>query len=134
MSQRASLVVVFLSLAVLGGAAPALAARARAADYPTIFIVFNSNSTLTVTQENGAPLGTSSGAPTMIPPGTYNLDLTDPTYVSDVQFHLEGPGVKLISNMSYGEEPSETWVETFARRYEAGHGVDVRDLERAFGG
>ena len=52
--------------------------------------------------------------PTTIPPGTYNMSLTDPTYVSDVEFHLEGPGVKLISNMSYGEEPSEVWVETFA--------------------
>jgi hypothetical protein len=114
LSQRASIVVFFFCLAVLGGATPALGASERAADYPTIFIVFNSNSTLTVTLENGAPLGTTSGAPTVIPPGTYNLDLTDPTFVSDVQLHLEGPGVKLISNMSYGEEPSETWVETFA--------------------
>ena len=33
--------------------------------------------------------------------------------MSDVQWHLAGPGVNLVTNMSYGEEPSESWVETF---------------------
>jgi hypothetical protein len=114
MSHRVSFVAGFVCLAALAGAGSAPGESTRAADYPTIFIVFNANSTLTVTQENGAPLGTSSGPPTVIAPGTYNLSLTDPTFVADVQLHLEGPGVRLISNMSYGEEPSETWVETFA--------------------
>ena len=82
-------------------------------DYPTIDVVFNANSTLTVTL-NGAQLGTSSGAPTVIPPGTYNMSLTDTALVSDVEFHLQGPGVNLISNMSYGEQISEVWVEVFA--------------------
>lgn len=112
LSQRAP-VVVSLLLVALSAVTAAHGAARRTADYPTIDVVFNSNNTLTVTL-NGAPLGTPSGAPTTIPPGTYNMSLTDPTYVSNMQFHLEGPGVKLVSNMSYGEEPSEVWVETFA--------------------
>ena len=62
---------------------------------------------------DGTPLGTSSGAPTVIPPGSYNLLLDDSSLVSDVTFDLAGPNVKLITNMSYGEETAETWVETF---------------------
>jgi hypothetical protein len=109
LSQRASVVVTLLVLA-LGVTA---GARGATSDYPTIDVVFNSNNTISATL-NGAPLGTSSGAPTTIPPGTYNLSFTNPTYVSNMQFHLEGPGVKLVTNMSYGEEPSEIWVESFA--------------------
>jgi len=109
MSRRASVALscFALALAFVG------AARSAARDYPTIDVVFNANNTISATL-NGAPLGTSSGAPTTIPPGTYNVSFTNPTYVSDMQFHLEGPGVKLVTNMSYGEEPSEIWVETFA--------------------
>jgi hypothetical protein len=109
MSRRASVVLscFVLALACAGGAWSA------ARDYPTIDVVFNGNNTISATL-NGTPLGTSSGTPTTIPPGTYNLSFTNPTYVSDMQFHLEGPGVKLVTNMSYGEEPSEIWVETFA--------------------
>jgi hypothetical protein len=109
---RASVLVPCIALALLVATAAQSAAR-RGADYPTIDVVFNQNGTLTVTL-NGAQLGTSSGAPSVIPPGTYNMSLTDPTFVSNIQLHLEGPGVKLVSNMSYGEEPSEVWVETFA--------------------
>jgi hypothetical protein len=113
MSQRVSVLISVVAVVLL--AVPsALGATRRAADYPQIFVTFNSGSTLTVTLGDGTPLGTSGGAPTVIAPGTYNFSLTDPTYVSDVQFDLVGPGVKLVSNMSYGEEPSETWVETFA--------------------
>jgi hypothetical protein len=110
MSRRASVVVVTcfaLALAAVAGA------QGAARDYPTIDVTFNSNNTISATL-NGVPLGTTGGAPTAIPPGTYNMAFTNPTYVSDIQFHLEGPGVKLITNMSYGEEPSEIWVETFA--------------------
>ena len=109
MSHRASVVVTCLALA-LGAVA---GADGAARDYPTIDVVFNANNTISATL-NGAPLGSSSGAPTTIQPGTYNMSFTNPTYVSDIQFHLEGPGVKLVTNMSYGEEPSEIWVETFA--------------------
>jgi hypothetical protein len=109
MSRRASVVFVCSALALVAAGG----SRGAALDYPTIDVVFNANNTISASL-NGAPVGTTSGAPTSIPPGTYNLSFTNPTYVSDIQFHLEGPGVKLVTNMSYGEEPSEIWVETFA--------------------
>ena len=59
------------------------------------------------------PVGTSSGPPTTISPGTYNISIDDAAFVADIQWHLSGPGVNLVTNMSYGEEPSEAWVETF---------------------
>jgi hypothetical protein len=49
----------------------------------------------------------------VISPGTYDISISDPTYVGDVLWDLAGPGVKLVTNMSSGEETSETWVEAF---------------------
>jgi hypothetical protein len=113
MSKRALLVLIACAVSALAAAPALLGAGSRANDYPSIYVTFHSTSTLTVVLGDGTPVGTSSGAPTVIPPGTYNLLLDDASLVSDVTFDLVGPGVKLISNMSYGEEPAETWVETF---------------------
>ena len=107
MPRRASLAV----LALLASAAAA--ASVARADYPSIYVTFLPTSTLRVVLADGTLLGTSSGAPTVIPPGSYNLLLDDSSLVSDVTFDLAGPNVKLITNMSYGEETAETWVETF---------------------
>jgi hypothetical protein len=112
MSRRITLVFsAFAAAAVLTGAS-ALASSKQAADYPTIDVVFNANNTVTVTL-NGAPLGTSSGTPTTIAPGTYNISIADPAFVSDILWDLSGPSVKLVTSCSYGEEPAESWVETF---------------------
>src|SRR5690348_12715552 len=100
-------------LAVLAVLAAASAASAARADYPSIYVSFLPTSTLRVVLADGSPLGTSSGAPTVIPPGSYNLLLDDSSLVADVTFDLAGPNVKLVTNMSYGEETAETWVETF---------------------
>jgi hypothetical protein len=109
MPRNASLALLAL-LAMLAAAAAASVARA---DYPSIYVTFLPTSTLRVMLADGTFLGTSSGAPTVIPPGSYNLLLDDSSLVSDVTFDLAGPNVKLVTNMSYGEETAETWVETF---------------------
>jgi hypothetical protein len=109
MSRRASVVLSCFALAL----AAVSGAQGAARDYPTIDVTFNSNNTISMSL-NGSSLNTSAASPASITPGTYNFSFTNPTYVSDIQYHLEGPGVKLITNMSYGEEPSEVWVETFA--------------------
>ncbi len=109
-APAALLALVWLAL-VLGGAAHG--ASGRAVDYPSLFVAFHTNDTVTVTLADGTPVGTPSGAPTTISPGTYNVLIDDAAFVSDVQWDLAGPGVKLVTNMSYGEEPSESWVETF---------------------
>ena len=94
-------------------ASSALGASSSAADFPTLLVTFQTSKTVTVTLTDLTPVGTSSGPPTTISPGTYNISIDDAAFVSDVQWHLSGPGVNLVTNMSYGEEPSESWVETF---------------------
>lgn len=112
MSRRITLAFTIFAAAALLTGATALASSKRAADYPTIFVTFNANNTVTVTL-NGSALGASGGTPTTISPGTYNISIADPTFVSDILWDMAGPGVKLVTSCSYGEEPAESWVETF---------------------
>ncbi len=104
-----------MTLAALTGAVAAAGGTATAAesDNPGLTVVFSQNKTAIMFQPNGTQVGTTSGAPTVIPYGTYNLYLDDSAGVSDVTFDLQGPGVSLVSNMSFGEEVSENWAETF---------------------
>ena len=113
MSQRATTFLIPFALAVLLAAPGALGAARRLSDNGTLYVTFNSNKTVTVTDASGNPVGTSGGAPTTIPAGTYNVLISDPAFVSDVVWDLAGPGVKLVTSMSSGEEISESWVETF---------------------
>ena len=114
MSQRASTFLIPLAFAALLAAPNALGGSRRLADNGTLYVVFNANKTVTVTDASGNPVGTQSGAPTMIPAGSYNVLISDPAFVGDVVWDLSGPGVKLVTSMSSGEEISEAWVETFA--------------------
>jgi hypothetical protein len=113
MSRRAALVLLALPVLGLLSGANALASSKRAADTPTLDVVFNSNLTVTVQLPNGTPVGTSGGPPTSIPPGTYDVQIADPTFVSSILWDLSGPSVKLVTSCSYGEEPAESWTETF---------------------
>jgi len=113
MSRRASTALLVLSLLLLLGVTGAFGASRRAADNGTLLVGFQLNKSIVVTLGDGTPVGTQSGTPTTIPPGTYNIIMSNPTFQNDIQWDLSGPGVSLVSNMSYGEEPSEAWVETF---------------------
>ena len=113
MSHRASIAAASLVGAALLLAGGALGSTRTTADFPSLYVTFHTNSTVSVALSDGTPVGTSSGPPTTISPGTYNVLIDDSSFVNDVQWDLQGPGVKLVTNMSYGEEPSETWVETF---------------------
>jgi hypothetical protein len=114
MSRRAPILLALVALSGFLVATVALGAGNHAADNGLIRITFNPDKSLTVVDVNGNPIGTASGAPTVIPPGTYNLNLFDPSFVADVLFDLSGPGVKVVTSMSSGEEISESLVETFA--------------------
>jgi hypothetical protein len=78
-----------------------------------LYIVFNLNHTISVTQANGAPLGTTSGPPTQIPAGSYNLHFDDSIGVSGPIFTLSGPGENMSESLTLGEYPSATDVATF---------------------
>ena len=82
------------------------------ADPPVLYVVFRSDHTFSAYLADGTPVGTSSGAPTVISAGAYKLILDD-TSETDMDFDLAGPGVKLMTNMSHAEEGSAAYVETF---------------------
>jgi hypothetical protein len=93
---------------------PLLAADVTAADAPGLYITFRSGpQRITVALANGTPVGATSGAPTVIAPGLYNLFMDDSAAVEGPEFDLRGPGVDFVDSMFYGENPSETFTATF---------------------
>ena len=82
------------------------------ADLPGLYVAFHSDHTFAVTFAAGQAVGTTSGAPTVIAAGTYKL-FVDDTSDTDSEFDLAGPGVKLVTNMSHGEDATAAFVETF---------------------
>jgi hypothetical protein len=102
---------LLLVTVVLLGAVAGLAQRASA-DPPPLYIVFRPDHTFAAYLADGTPVGTTSGAPSVIPAGTYKL-LLDDTSETDMQLDLAGPGVKLVTDMSHAEEGSQAYLETF---------------------
>jgi hypothetical protein len=99
--------VLALSALLAGGADVARAAA------PSLFVSFNANRTFSASLADGTPVGTTTGAPTVIPPGAYVMYLNDESGAV-MQFDLQGPGVQLDTAMSFGEEAESTFPVTFA--------------------
>jgi hypothetical protein len=85
---------------------------AAAAEPPAMYVVFRPDHTFFVYLASGQTVGTTNGAASVIPAGTYKL-LLDDTAEANSQFDLSGPGVKLVTDMSQAEEVSSAYVETF---------------------
>ncbi len=69
----------------------------------TIVVTFNTNGVVTAAL-NGVPLGTTSGAPTVIPGGYYSVLLNGPGDCINLPlFELSGPGVDIQDDMLGGE-------------------------------
>jgi hypothetical protein len=83
-----------------------------AADLPSLFVFFQKDRTFALSLADGTSVGTSSAPGTVIPAGTYRVNVDD-TAQAVMQFHLTGPGVELITNMTFGEDAAQTLVETF---------------------
>ena len=105
--RGARVVLVTLVAAVAGWVV-----SAAFADPPVMYVVFRPDRTFFAYLADGTPVGTTSGAPTVIPAGTYKLILDDTSEI-DMDFDLAGPGVKLVTNMSHAEEGSAAFLETF---------------------
>jgi hypothetical protein len=95
-------------LAATGVAAALLsvspAALGRSAANPTIRVQFSLNGTIAVTGPTGAPLGTTSGSPTVIPAGYYTVLLLGPGGCAVIPyFELRGPGENIANNLTEGE-------------------------------
>jgi hypothetical protein len=110
-SRRVCGISILVCLLVALAAAEA---RGTRADGLALYITFHpSTPRITVSLADGSPVGTTSGAPTVIPAGDYALFMDDSAAVEGPQFDLKGPGVAFVENMFYGENPSETFTETF---------------------
>jgi hypothetical protein len=105
--RRAGVVAIALVIAAVGWQA-----AGAFADTPVMYVVFRADHTFFAYLADGTPVGTTGGAATVIPAGTYKLILDD-TSETDMDFDLAGPGVKLVTNMSHAEEGSAAFLETF---------------------
>jgi hypothetical protein len=100
------MIAVLLALVVV-------AAPVTAADAPSLYITWHAGpQRLTTTLANGTPVGTTSGAPTVIPPGLYNLIFDDSAAVEGPGFELKGPGVNVYEDLFFGEIQSGTLTAT----------------------
>src|SRR5262249_52001564 len=100
--------VAAVAAAFVAFAPSALAAQStstRASVELTMNVIFSYQGSISVALPNGTPVGTTSGAPTVIPAGYYSVILTGPGSCSLVPyFLLSGPGVAVSDNMAQGEE------------------------------
>jgi hypothetical protein len=85
------------------------AVQGRSSVSLSLNVTFNANGTIAVTLPDGTPVGSTSGAPTLIPAGYYTLMLTGPGGCTQVPyFELRGPGTTVRDNMTEGETSSST--------------------------
>jgi hypothetical protein len=93
--------------------AAATAPGARAATL-ALRISFTAAGAITVTLPDGSPVGTTSGAATVIPAGFYTLLFFGPGECINLPlFELRGPGVNILDDMLGGETDVHTLYATF---------------------
>ncbi len=80
----------------------------------TLDVTFFTNGQITVALPDGTPVGTTSGAPTVIPAGVYTISVLGPGGCTQLPlFDLSGPGVRIQDDMIGGEVTSEAHQTTF---------------------
>ncbi len=78
-------------------------AQARTAAGNALDVTFTADGVITMTLPDGTPVGTTSGAPTVIPAGSYVVYLQGPDGCVDLPFFmLKGPGENIVDNLSSG--------------------------------
>jgi len=89
-------------------------AHATRAANLSLSVSFSASGVVTVTLPDGTPLGTTSGAPSVIPAGVYSLNLSGPGECINLPlFQLSGPGVNIQDDMLGGEVERNTLYATF---------------------
>ena len=101
--------VAFSALAA-GLLALAPLAQGRGAASQSLDVNFSVSGAVAVTLPDGTPVGTTSGAPTVIPAGYYAVVVLGPGGCTQLPlFDLKGPGENIVDDMSGGEVTSETY-------------------------
>src|SRR5262245_57514662 len=108
----------WLAAALLGSAAILLLGAPTGHAARTANLSLNVNFTpagvVTVTLPDGTPVGSTSGAATVIPAGYYSLNLSGPGECINLPlFQLTGPGVNIQDDMLGGEVEKNTLFATF---------------------
>lgn len=68
-----------------------------------IDVTFSTSGTISVTLPDGTPVGTTAGAPTLVPAGYYMLVFSGPQSTTGLPyFHLTGPGADILQNLNEG--------------------------------
>ena len=102
-----------LSRRCLARCFPSVGQARRAADL-SLTVSFSASGAVTVTLPDGTPVGSTSGAPTVIPAGYYTLNLFGPGECINLPlFELAGPGVNIQDDMLGGEVERNTLFATF---------------------
>ena len=100
--ERRACALALATGALLLAAAPVASGRVSGA--VALDVTFSATGTISVTLADGTPVGSSSGAPTMIPAGYYTLELSGPGGCTELPlFELKGPGEDIFENMTEGE-------------------------------
>jgi hypothetical protein len=80
----------------------------------SLAINFTAGGIVTVTLPDGTAVGSTGGAPTVIPAGYYSLNLSGPGECINLPlFELSGPGVNIQDDMLGGEVERNTLYATF---------------------
>ena len=97
--KQSTLFATVLAVAALG----AQGAQAARTATPQLYVNFFASGTIAVTLPDGTPIGVTSGTPTTIPAGYYQLVFSGPGGCSALPyFHLTGPGTNIVANMNEG--------------------------------
>src|SRR5262249_52544395 len=79
-----------------------------------LVVTFSVNGSITVTLPDGTPVGSTSGAPTVIPAGSYSVLMNGPGGCIQLPlFQLSGPGASIVSDMNGGEVDASTINASF---------------------
>jgi plastocyanin len=106
--RRARTIPVFLALLVLGStiALKLGVARSDAAVSPTMHAVVHQDNTITLTFDDGSPVGNQARDALTVPAGTYAVRVVDDT--GEHNFHLSGPGVQQATSVDGSDNASWT--------------------------
>ncbi|HEY3921576.1 MAG TPA: hypothetical protein VGL76_05620 [Gaiellaceae bacterium] len=114
-SHRSRALAAALVAALAGLVASVPLAQARATGPLTLNVNFFTTGNITLSLPDGTPVGVTSGSPTTIPAGYYQVVELGPGGCSAMpHFSLKGPGVTLFDNLNEGESATVTTFVTFA--------------------
>jgi hypothetical protein len=111
---KSALHLVAASAFVAGLLTLAPAAQGRTAASLALTVTFTATGSVSVTLPDGTPVGSTSGAPTVVPAGFYTVVLNGPGECINLPlFELKGPGVDIQDDMLGGETDTHTLYATF---------------------